>query len=189
MRSKFAYFSFVGMLAVAAMIRLLPHMPNFTPVEGITLFGAAYLSRKHLAYILPIITLYLTDLIINNTVARSFFADQEGFIWFSDYMIFNVLALIIIAFVSRPILTKVNYYTVPLAAVSSSVLFFAVSNFGVWITSHGAYTKDLQGLMACFTAALPFFRTSLASTFLFTAVIFAAFEFFQKTSVVTRSSV
>lgn len=189
MRSGFALLSMVAMLAVAAVIRFMPHIPNFTPVEGITIFGAAYLGRKHYAFLLPVITLYISDLVINNTTARPFFEDQTGFVWYSDYMVFNALALIVVAVISTQTLKKINFITVPAAAVASSVVFYVVTNFGVWLTSQVAYTKDMAGLMACFAAGLPFFKTSLLSTVAFTAVIFTVFEYFKKQSAVGQTTV
>ena len=63
------------------------------------------------------------------------------------------------------------------AAILSSVLFFIVTNFGVWLTGGGwFYPKTLQGLIECYTLAIPFFRNSLAGDLVYTGVLFSLFE-------------
>lgn len=160
---------------IAVVSRLLPHYPNFTPIESIALFGGTYLAYKKLSYILPLVALYLTDIILNNTLLRSFFPDQEGFIWFSDYMIYSFIAIIGIAFIGRLIRKKVKPTTVLIGAGGSSVLFFIISNFGVWLSSP-IYSKSVSGLIECYTMALPFFRNSFLSTIVFSAVLFGIYE-------------
>ncbi len=182
MKNKYAFLSVLIMLVLAAVNRILPHMPNLTPTESITIFGAAYLVRRYLAYLMPIIMLLLSDLVINNTTQRGFFTEQEGFVWFSDYMIYTALALILIALASSHLLKKVNAGSVLMAALSSSVIFFIVTNFGAWLSSHSNYSRDISGLVTCYTAAWPFFIPSLISTVLFSSVIFTAFEAFLRYS-------
>ncbi len=166
-------------MLLAAVARIVPHVPNFTPVEGLTLFGAAYLQRKTLAAILPILLLYLTDLVINNTVMRPYFTNQEGFVWFSNYMIYSWLSMIFIAVLGSKLLQKVTFKNLVAATLGASILFFVISNFGIWLHATSFYTKDIQGLLTCYTAALPFFSTSLVSTGLFTAILFGGYEAFR----------
>jgi len=175
-------------LIFGAAARLIPHMPNFVPVEGLTLFGAAYLKRKELAAILPVLLLYLTDLVINNTVMRPFFTGREGFIWFSNYMIYSWIAMLVIAATGVYILKKVTPGRLVTATLASSLVFFLVSNFGVWVHSTSFYTKDFNGLLTCYVAALPFLRTSMISTFLFTAILFGSYSLFTRFGTKKESS-
>ncbi len=160
---------------VFAFSRLIPHIPNFTPSEGIAIFGAAYLGKKYLAVILPLFFIYITDFIINNTVARDYFTNTDGIVWFSNYMIFNAIALILIVLISNKLLIKVNFKNVFLSALTASFLFFIVSNFGVLFSSTSIYSKDISGLLQCYVAGLPFFRNSLLSTLFFTSIIFSSY--------------
>ena len=165
----------IGIFFVAVISRLIPHYPNFTPIESIALFGGTYLAYKHLSYILPLVALYITDIILNNTILRSYFPDQEGFIWFSDYMIYSAVAIIGIALIGKYIRKKIKPTTVLLGAGASSILFFIVSNFGVWISSP-LYSKTLLGLVECYTMAIPFFTNSLLSTLVFSSVLYGIYE-------------
>ncbi len=169
----------VLLMVLAAFCRFIPHMPNFTPTEGLTLLGAAYLGRKQWAIFIPIIMLYFSDLIINNTIARPYFPNQEGIIWFAPYMIFNLIAIIAIVMICSGILKKINFLSVFGSALMASILFFLITNFGSWIDGFMPYSKNLSGLMACYVAAIPFFWTSLISNLVFTGVLFGSYELFK----------
>lgn len=165
-------------MVVAAVARIVPHMPNFSPVEGLTLFGAAYLKRKELAAILPVLLLYVTDLFINNTIMRPFYPESAGFIWFSNYMIYSWSAMIVIAILGVYVFRKISIQRVIGATLGASIVFFLISNFGVWLHSTSFYTKDFSGLMTCYIAAIPFLKTSMISSFLFNALLFGGYEIF-----------
>ena len=170
---------FILLALVAALARLIPHIPNFTPVESLTLFSTAYILRKRWAFVLSVTLLYISDFIINNTVARSFFPDHEGMVWFSQYMIFTVVAMAMIVLVSSKFLRKINVGNVILSVLIVSVIYFIVTNFGSWVGEKSIYTRDLNGLMTSFAAGLPFFRSSLISNLLFSAILFGGFEMYQ----------
>ncbi len=68
-----------------------------------------------------------------------------------------------------------TFGNVVLASICASVLFFIITNFGVWLTGT-LYTKDLTGLVACYTAAVPFFRNTIAGDLFYTGVFFGGFE-------------
>ncbi|MBK9256936.1 MAG: hypothetical protein IPM42_15750 [Saprospiraceae bacterium] len=167
------------LLAIAAFARLMPHIPNFTPTEGVVLFGSAYLSRKYLAWILPVVMLYLSDFVLNNTVNRIYFTNTEGLVLYSDYMLFNAIALIFIVLFGSLILKKITVFSTFGGAIGASVIFFLVSNFGVWLSSGIFYSKDLTGLMSCYIAGWPFFRTTLLSNLVFVTIIFGSFEMYK----------
>lgn len=167
------------LMMICALARLIPHMPNFTPVESLTIFGAAYLSKKHWAFIISVIVLYLSDFIINNTIARSFFPDEQGIVWFSSYMWYNFLAMALIVMVSSRIVSKVNIKNVGVSILLASVIFFIITNFGAWANEKSIYSSDFNGLMASFMAGIPFFRNSLLSNIIFTTAIFGTFEIYK----------
>ena len=166
----------VLLMIAAACARLIPHVPNFTPVESLAVFGAAYLGRKQWAVVLTLVILYLSDFIINNTIARSFFPEVDGLVWFDSYMIYNVLAIVGIVLFSSLILQKVNFKNVMISVLGASVIFFIITNFGSWASEKSIYTNDLSGLLASYTAGLPFFRTSLLSNLVFSGILFGGYE-------------
>ena len=164
-----------GILLIAVLGRLIPHTSNFTPVESVALFAGAYLSARYFAFLIPLVVLYITDLFLNNTVLRAFYTADDGFIWYQNYMLYSAVSLIAIVGIGSLIKGKIKMCTVGLGAVSGSLLFFLVSNFGVWIHS-SAYPKSMTGLVECYTLALPFLRNSVLSSLLFTAVLFGMYE-------------
>jgi hypothetical protein len=135
------------LILLAAFSRLIPHPPNFAPIGSMALFGAAYFSRKYIALILPVVAMWLSDLFINNVVYASYF---EGFVFFYQGFYWTYLSFILIGISGFFILKKVKPQNILIGAVSASVLFFVVSNFGVWM-SGTMYPKTPEGLLTCYT--------------------------------------
>ena len=178
----------IGLMLVAFVCRLIPHIPNFTPIESIALFGGVYLASKRLSFLLPIVAIYFSDLILNNTLYRIYFPDTEGIVWISSYMIWTFIAVIGIVLFGQILKNRLKPYTIIGFSFLSSILFFIVSNFGAWAGSL-IYPKSILGLMECYTAAIPFFINSLLSNVVFTIALFGLYEllsrkvyFFQKYS-------
>jgi hypothetical protein len=145
------------LLIVGIIFRFIPHLANFTPILAIALFGGVYLNKKY-AIVMPLALMILSDafLGIHNTVL---------FTWGS---------IVLISGLGMLIRAKKNAINVTLSAVSSAVLFFIITNFGVWLM--GWYPRTLNGLISCYTLAIPFFRTMLASTMVFSLVLFGIYE-------------
>lgn len=175
---KNSYLIALSIIVIGAFSRLIPHLPNFSMIEGLALFGGAYLGSRLLSVAVPIAALYVSDLVINNTVARPFFPEQEGFIFFHEYMIFNAVAMIAIVIVAQYALKKVTAGRVIASALASSLLFFVVSNIGSWI-SLPIYSKDFAGLAAAFIAAVPFYQNTWISGVLFSVLLFGSFELYK----------
>lgn len=163
-------------ITVGMASRLLPHLPNLAPLGALALLAGAYLGRRYWSVIVPLGLLFVSDLVINNTSSREYFPDVEGVVWFADYMIYTWMSVALIVGVAFVILKKVTPLRVLGSAVVASVLFYLVSNFGVWM--HGTiYTKDFTGLLECYIAAIPYFRSTLMSNVVFSAVAFTAIEY------------
>jgi hypothetical protein len=146
------------LILLAAFSRIIPHPANFTPITAIALFGSAYLDKRS-ALLIPIAALLVSDY---------FIGFYDGMVWVYG----SFLAIACIGFLLR------NRRTVPMilgASISGSVLFFLVTNFGVWMSSPGLYPHTVAGLIACYTAAIPFFRNTLGGDLLFVTVIFGLY--------------
>lgn len=148
-----------GMIFIVAFVRLIPHPPNFVPIAAMALFGGAYFTKKWVAIVVPLTALFITDLIIG----------FHGTMW-AVYLSFILIVMIGMMMIKKK---KVSNFF--LASVSSSVLFFVISNFGVWITGP-YYSKDITGFTACYTAAIPFFHYTLLGDLFFVALLFGAYE-------------
>jgi len=121
------------LIGIAILSRLIPHPPNFTPITAIALFSTIHFKNKILTYLIPIIGLFISDLILGLSIVN----------------LFVYLSFIAISFIGFKF-QKINNYSILL----SSTTFFIVSNFGVWILG---YPKTIEGLILCYYMALPFF--------------------------------
>jgi len=151
-------------IAAAAVLRLVPHPPNFTPIGAMALFSGAYLGRKWLALAAPLGALLLSDLILG----------------FYDGMIVQYAATALAVAIGWLAIGRKR--TVPRiggGAALSAIAFFLLTNFGVWASS-GMYPQTFQGLEACYAAALPFFQNSLAGDFFWSAILFGGFALAER---------
>ncbi|WP_298646560.1 DUF6580 family putative transport protein [uncultured Proteiniphilum sp.] len=160
------------LILLAALSRLIPHPANFAPIGGMALFGAAYSSRRVWAFAIPVVSMWISDLILNNVVYGAYF---DRFAWFYDGAWFTYSAFILIALMGIFTLRKIKVPNLVFSALGASVIFFLVSNFGVWF-SGTMYPKDFSGLMACYTAGIPFFKNTVMGDLFYTALLFGAFE-------------
>jgi hypothetical protein len=150
-------------ILVAAALRLLPHPPNFTPVGAMALFGGAYLGRRAVAFVAPLAALLLSDAVLG----------------FYSGMWVNYLAVSLIVLIGWGLLAQRSVLRLGIAAVASSILFFVLSNFGVWALS-GMYPHDLAGLAACYVAAIPFFQNTVAGDLFYTTLLFGGFAIAER---------
>lgn len=150
-------------ILLASALRLLPHPPNFTPIGAMALFAGALLGRRLLAFIAPMGALLLSDAIL-------------GFHSTMPYVYASVALVVLIGWAIAGRATAVR---VGAGAVAGAVLFFLVTNFGVWLSS-GMYARSLDGLAACYVAAIPFFGNTLAGDLLFAALLFGGFALVER---------
>ena len=171
----------IGIIAVAALSRLIPHPWNFTPIAGIGLFGAAYFSKKSWAFIIPFAALFISDLLVNNIYYPIFFPEfYKGFTLLTSgwYYIYGSFALIILlGFFS---LKKINILSLLGTSLLASILFFLVTNFGVWLTNPALFAQSPAGLMAAYVAGIPFFWNTLAGDLFYVAVMFGSYELIKQ---------
>jgi hypothetical protein len=156
----------IALIAVAASFRILPHPPNMTPTGAIALFAGAYISDRRWAFAIPVIALLLGDLILGGYSLPIMTAVYGSF-----------LAAVAIGMSLRRRRTP---GPIAAATVAGSTLFFLVTNFAVWMFGT-TYARSLDGLVACYTAALPFFGRTLAGDGLYVAAIFGLMALAERT--------
>ncbi len=175
---KYTQFSKITILAIiclAALSRLLPHPPNFTPIGAIALFGAAHISRTVFAFLIPFLALWVSNLFLNNVIYAQMYPEfYSGFVWFGAGSEWIYLSFAAIVLLGMFMLKKVSVQRLLAGSLLASVIFFLISNFGTWLTA-GMYPPSMEGLIACFTAAIPFFWNTLAGDLFFTGVLFGSF--------------
>ncbi len=166
-----------GFIVFAALSRLLPHAYNFTPLGAIALFGAAYFTEKKWALIVPIAALWISDLLLNNLVYSAYY---EGFAWFTGGFLFIYGSFALIVVLGYYLLKKISFGRVLGGALGASLIFFIVSNFGVWVASP-LYPPTIEGLIMCYTAAIPFFHYTIAGNVVYSAILFGGYEWLKAT--------
>lgn len=145
----------------AVMLRLLPHMPNFTPIAAIALFGGVYLTKKD-ALIIPITALFISDLIIG------FYNPVVMISVYGSFLLIGMIGLYLKKHKKIPYIIG--------GAVSGSILFFIITNFAMWQVPHSLYPHTLQGLINCYTMAIPFFRNTLLGDIFYVSIMFTLME-------------
>ncbi|MBI3550470.1 MAG: hypothetical protein HY078_15640 [Elusimicrobia bacterium] len=146
-------------IALGAASRLLPHPPNVTPLTAMALLGGAYLSTGQ-ALVLPLAILFVSDLVLglHSTIP------------------FVYASFLVVALMGQWLKTRQSGATTLAACLGGSILFYAVTNFGVWMTS-SMYPHTGSGLFSCYAAGLPFLRNSLVGDIGYTAVLFSLERF------------
>src|SRR6478735_7466706 len=146
-------------IVAAAVLRLVPHPPNFTPIGAMALFSGAMFGRRAIAFLAPLGALLLSDLVLG-------FYHGQATVYFS-------VALIVM--IGMAALTRRSTVRVGAAAIASSILFFVITNFGMWLFS-GFYPRTLLGLETCYIAAIPFFQNTLAGDLFYATMLFGGFR-------------
>jgi hypothetical protein len=161
MRAKLI--TLTAIIFILATFRLLPHWPNVSPVAAMALFGGAWFADKRVAFIIPFVALFLSDLVLG--LHNSMIFVYAGF-----------ALTVVIGFQLQKRMTLTN---TAFAVVVSSVVFFLLTNFGAWMTS-GLYAKSMSGLMEAYVAGIPFFQNSLLGNLVYAAVIFGGYQLLQR---------
>ena len=163
-------------ILLAAFSRMIPHMQNFSPLGAIGLFGAAYLTKKWQAFLIPLAATFLSDLFINNVLYGAY---NTGFVWFYEGFYWQYGSYVVIILAALLIMNKkVTAPRVLVAALSSTTIFFLISNAGCWF-ANPAYTQNISGLMTCYAAGIPFLKGTLSGDLFYSAALFGSFYLVQ----------
>ena len=146
----------ISLILILAFARLIPHPPNFTPIIAVAIVSGYFFKNINLSLLTLLVAMLISDL----------------FIGFYENMIFVYVSLLLITFVFHKISNKINFKNLFIYGFAGSLVFFVVSNFGVWaLGSPGvydvAYDKNLSGLIECYILAIPFFGNTFLSTLIF----------------------
>lgn len=147
----------LSLIVIGILLRFMPHAPNFTPVAAVALFSGAYLNKKY-AFAVPLILMVISDV----------------FIGLHNVILFTWGSFILTTFLGLWLKKHKNTFGIMSMSLASSLLFYIVSNFGVWVM--GWYPHNLSGLVNCYVMALPFLRNFTLATLLYAAVFFGAYE-------------
>ena len=162
MNNSWRRFAVVSSLILfAALSRIIPHPPNFAPIAAMALFGGAYYADRKWAFIIPLAAMFFSDL----------------FIGFHSLMLLVYLTFIAMVFIGFRLRENKKPLSLVIAGLTASVLFFILSNLGVWVIGGGVvYPMNASGLIGCYVAAVPFFQNTVLGDLFYTGVLFGAFE-------------
>jgi hypothetical protein len=153
-----------GLIIVASiLLRLVPHIPNVAPVAALALFSGATIKDKYLRILIPFLVMFISDI----------------FLGFDATLPFVYGAFFINILLGNRFLSKSNT-VVKTASVTllGSVLFFLITNFGVWATST-MYAKNISGLFMSYYMGIPFFRNTVLGDLVYSFSFFYGFTFFE----------
>ncbi len=155
-----------SLTVLAALLRLVPHPPNFAPVGSVALFGGARL-RGWQAYLIPVLAMLVTDPILSCLAGAPAYSPMTPVIY-GCFLVNVVLGRMLIADSSR--VSRIG-----LVVLLGSFQFFLVTNFFVWLHAVNLYPRSSAGLVSCYVAALPFFGRTILGDLFYSALVFGAY--------------
>ncbi len=151
----------LGLVIIGVFARLIDHPANVSPIAAIALFSGAMFADKRLAFTVPIAAMILSD----------------AFIGFHSLALVVYLSFALCVFVGWALIKRNNIKNVVIASLAGSLVFFILTNLAYWLAY---YPITIEGLVSCYTAALPFFRNALIGNLVYSAVLFGGFALAEK---------
>jgi hypothetical protein len=146
-------------IILGALSRLVPHPANFAPIAALALFGGVNLRRRD-AILVPLISMLVSDYFISG------FYGSVMFYVYGSFLLIGLLGMLVRNRKSPSVILSASFV--------ASILFFIITNFGVW--TQGWYGPGFTGLIACYTAAIPFFRNTVLGDIFYTGLFFGGYE-------------
>ena len=153
----------IALIFILALARLIPHPPNFTPIIAVAIMSSYFFKNVYLSILILLISMLLSDFIIG----------------FYTNMFFVYISLTIITFIFFKISNKIKYENLFIFAFFGSLIFYLISNFGVWALGN-LYEKNLSGLIECYILAIPFFTNTFFSSIVFSYPAIFAYKSLNK---------
>lgn len=179
--------SFGLLVLVSALYRIIPNRPaGFAPQMAMALFGGAMIKDKRWAVLLPLLSLFISD-IIYQILYMAGATDRMGFYAYQLPIYLCFIAVSVFGF----LLKKISVVRVGIFSIVGSVIFFLLSNFSVWLSGWGfARPKTFEGLMLCYNDALLYYRDGglirgfegnlILGDMIFTTIIFGGYYLINK---------
>lgn len=157
-----------AVIFIAALSRLFPHIPNFTPIAAMALFGAVYFEKKAIAILVPLATMFLSDVALELTTGWGF----------HNTIVYVYASFIATSFIGFWVKRNTTVQTIAIGSITASVLFFIVTNFGVWAAS--GFPGGITGLNTAYVMGLPFFTPTFLGDLFFNTILFGTFYLVQR---------
>ena len=179
--------SFVLLVLIASLYRLLPGRPlGFAPQIAMALFSGSIIKNKRYSFLMPILSMLLSDVLYEilfqykiSTISCFYSGQVENYVLFASVTLIGFL------------IQKNNWFQILAGGLSGTSFYFLTSNFLVWISgglglNNLPYAKTWDGLVSCYTAAIPFYLGSLYATIIFSVILFGGFRLFSKYSAPSK---
>ena len=160
MNRNFIIISVLLLIFFAVTMRLLPHVPNATPITALAFVGGLYLGKRW-ALLLPCLALFLSDIFIGL---------YEWKIMLSVYGSFLLIGIL-----SAVVTRHRSFVPIGFSVIGASLFFFFVTNGAVWAFSPW-YEKSISGLLYAYELGLPFLRNMLIGDVIYTTILIFSFE-------------
>ena len=147
----------ITLVLILALSRLIPHPPNFTPIIAVAIMRAYFFKNVYFSLAVLLISMFISDI----------------FIGFYNNMLLIYFTISLISFTFFQFAKILNSKNLLFFSLAGSVIFFVISNFGVWLFGD-LYEKNLNGLIYCYTLAIPFFVNTILSTILYSYLAYYA---------------
>ena len=142
--TNYKFYSAIILIIILAFSRVIPHPPNFTPILGMAVFAGAIFDKKIYSFLIPLLAMILSDL----------------FLGFHSSIIIVYVAICLNVLIGINLIKNFSYTKIIISLILGSLVFFIITNFAVWYLSE-MYPHNLEGLIACYTLALPFFQNTI----------------------------
>ncbi|MFT4179502.1 MAG: hypothetical protein QM612_08580 [Thermomonas sp.] len=170
-----------ALIFVAALTRIIPHPPNFSPIEAIALFGGAYFANRRMAIAVPLLAMLVSDIALAATKGSTYLEYVTSLAYLPSLVAIYACVLLstLLGFGLRGMVTGGRVLGYSLAG---SLLFFVVTNFMVWVSALviPGYPACNAGLLACYVAGIPFFQWTVLGTLFYAALLFGGFELLRR---------
>lgn len=157
----------ITFILLGVFTRVIPHPPNFTAIGAIALFGGTFINDKRFSFLVPVTIMLISDLILGYELM------------FSVYISF--MLIVGLGWFLQKKQTMVKILNISLLA---SLIFFIITNFSVFLTS-SMYSKNIIGLIECYTLAIPFFLNTLMANVIYSIILFYSFKMVKQRLIVT----
>lgn len=160
------FFSVLAFISLAILSRFLPHPPNCTAIQAVTLFAISFLNSLPLAYCTLFTAMFVSDL----------------FLGLHSTLFFVYFSLGLIIWMENRFQLTHSLKNTLFSLITSALLFFFITNFGVWLLG-SFYPKTTEGLGLCYLAALPFLLNQVLGNLLYGILLFGLKSLLQKHSL------
>ena len=160
-----------GIILIGVISRIIPHVPNFTAMGAIALFGGTYIKNEKLKYIIPIGAMLLSDIVL-----KALGVPLPS--WGLQITIYSSFLLIVL--MGDMFIKSEKPKSIIITSLGASILFFLLSNLAVW--SNGYYGYSIEGLITCYVMAIPFLGNTIIANLTYCAILFGAYQYITLSS-------